>query len=137
MPDLPYRAAHLRDLPLYRNPSGQQLAYEFRAVRRHLGVRSFGVNAMVADAGSQVVDPHTELEWGRQEELYYVARGHATFTVDGHDVDAPEGTFVLVPDPSSTRAAVATAAGTVVIGMGAEPGVAFAPADWEDAWSGE
>jgi uncharacterized cupin superfamily protein len=137
MPDAQYRSAHLRDIPLYHDPSGQELGYEFHAVRRHLGVRSFGVNAMRAEAGAPIVAPHTETEWGqRQEELYYVAHGHATFTIDGQEVDAPEGTFVLVPDPGSTRGAVARAPDTVVLGLGGEPGKAFEPAPWEGAWSG-
>jgi quercetin dioxygenase-like cupin family protein len=93
---------------------------------------------MFADrAGATVVVEHSELEEGvRHEEDYYVARGHATFEVDGERIDAPEGTFVHVPDPASKRAAAAEAAGTVIVAVGGEPGVAFAPSAWEDAWAG-
>ena len=38
-------------------------------------------------------------------ELYYVVDGHATFTVDGDEVDAPAGTCVWVKDPSAKRTA--------------------------------
>jgi hypothetical protein len=89
-------------------------------------------------AGDTVVGEHAESTEGTMhEELYYVARGHAEFAVGGGRVDAPEGTFVLVPDPATVRSAIARAAGTVVIGIGGEPGAVFAPSSWEDAWAGD
>ena len=133
-----YRVAHLDDLPEFRSPDGEELDHRFLMVRRHLGIRSFDVNAMVAAAaGDTIVGEHSELAEGSpHEELYYVARGQAEFTVDGETVDAPEGTFVYVPDPATVRSAVARAAETVVIGIGGEPGAVFAPSSWEDAWAG-
>jgi len=137
MADPPFKVAHLSGLPQFTDPDGAELTYDFRMVRRPLGVGSFGINAMRAlNAGGIVVPEHVELdEGGRHEELYYVARGAARFTIDGESVDAPEGTFVFVPDPASSRAAVADEAGTVVLGIGGEPGVAFTPSTWESAWS--
>jgi mannose-6-phosphate isomerase-like protein (cupin superfamily) len=137
MTEPPFRVAHLSALPRFTNPDGTELDYDFRMVRRSLGVRAFGVNAMQAtEAGGVVVPEHSELAEGqRHEELYYVARGAARFTVDGESVDAPEGTFLLVPDPASTRGAVASEAGTIVLGIGGEPGAAFTPSAWESAWS--
>jgi hypothetical protein len=134
----PYSVAHLAEIPEFSDPDGDDIGYAFHMVRRHLGIRAFGINAMVADrAGATVVVEHSELEEGvRHEEVYYVARGHATFEVDGERIDAPEGTFVHVPDPASKRAAAAEAAGTVIVAVGGEPGVAFAPSAWEDAWAG-
>jgi len=139
MPHPPFRVAHISALPRFTNPDGTELEYDFRMVRRPLGVRAFGVNAMQAEeAGRVVVPEHSELAEGqRHEELYYVARGAARFTVDGEPVEAPEGTFVFVPDPASTRSAVATRPGTVVLGIGGEPGAAFTPSAWEAAWSGQ
>ena len=58
-------------------------------VRRALGIDAFGTNAYIAaEAGEDVVEPHIELDDGEDpanghQELYFVARGHATFTIDG------------------------------------------------------
>lgn len=138
MAEQSFTVAHLSELPQFTNPDGSELDYDFRMVRRPLGVRAFGVNAMRAlSAGGIVVPEHSEAEeGGAHEELYYVARGSARFTVDGESVDAPEGTFVFVPDPGSTRSAVAEQDGTVVLGIGGEPGAVFTPSAWEAEWSG-
>ena len=63
-------------------------------VRLHFGIQSFGVNAYAPGEGGQVIEEHDELGAGagRHEELYFVARGHAVFELDGQEVDAPAGT---------------------------------------------
>jgi len=64
----------------------------WKPVRSTLGVTAFGINAYTAtNAGDEVVEEHTEEQLGH-EEIYAVVRGHATFTVDGEEVDAPAGT---------------------------------------------
>jgi hypothetical protein len=68
---------------------------------------------------------------GRHEELYVVLRGRARFVVDGEAHDAPAGTLVAVLDPAAVREAVAEEEGTVVLAVGARPGVAFEPSPWE------
>ena len=70
----------------------------------------------------------------KHEELYVVVQGHATFTVDGEEVDAPAGTLVFVADPETRRGAVAKEAGTTVLVVGAKPGEAFTIAPWEESW---
>jgi hypothetical protein len=55
------------------------------------------------------------------QELYFVHRGRATFTVDGETIDAPAGTYVFVPDPASHRHAVAAEGGTTVVSFGGPP----------------
>jgi hypothetical protein len=110
---------------------------ELKPVRHHLGISAFGVNARIADeAGQALVLPHDERENGPlgtdgHEELYVVLRGHAVFTIGGHEVDAGAGTLVFVRDPALVRSAVARQAGTAIIGVGAPPGRAFRPAPWE------
>jgi hypothetical protein len=100
-------------------------------VRHTLGIRAFGCNAYVAaEAGDDVVEPHTESPLD-QEELYFVARGAATFTIDGETHEAPSGTYVFIPDPASRRHAVAREAGTTVLSFGGPP--TFSPSAWE--WS--
>ena len=70
-------------------------------VRATLGIRAFGTNAYTAaEAGQDVVEPHTEDE---HEEVYFVFRGKARFTLDGTSFDAPAGTYVFLPDPSIHR----------------------------------
>jgi tetratricopeptide (TPR) repeat protein len=100
-------------------------------IRRALDVRSFGINAWTArEAGQTVIVEHDEEPSGH-EELYLVTAGHATFTVEGEDVDAPAGTIVFVRDPDVKRGAVAREAGTTVISVGAKPGEAYRPRVWE------
>jgi hypothetical protein len=105
-------------------------------VRHTLGIHAFGTNAYVAaQAGDDVVEPHDELPdadgdpAAAHEELYFVARGHATFTIDGSEHDAPAGTYVFIPDPASRRHAVAREAGTTVLSFGGPP--TFTPSAWE------
>jgi quercetin dioxygenase-like cupin family protein len=134
----PVRKAHLSEIPspVEREPG----SYDWKPVRHHFGIRSFGINANLApEAGDWVVEEHTEIEESgtRHEELYYVARGHATFTVGGETADAPEGTFVHVPDPATPRSARAVAPGTVVLAVGGEPGAAFVVSAWEMKYFGE
>jgi tetratricopeptide (TPR) repeat protein len=103
-------------------------------VRTHFGITAFGVNAYVADEpGIEIVREHDEVgeRAGHHEELYFVGSGHATFTVNGDEIDAPAGTFVFVRDPAAKRSAVAKGAGTTVVVAGAKPGEAFTPSDWE------
>jgi tetratricopeptide (TPR) repeat protein len=106
----------------------------WRPLRAELGIEAFGVNAWTAeDAGQVVIGEHDEAGQGAtgHQELYIVVSGSATFTVDGDEVDAPSGTLVVVPDPSSKRSATATEAGTTVLVVGAPRGSAYEVAPWE------
>ncbi len=98
-------------------------------VRRELGVQAFGVNAWMPDEKGSVIGEHDEKRTGH-EELYVVMEGHATFTVDGDEIDAPAGTIVHVSDPEAKRKATGTPE-TVVFTVGAKPGEAFTPSAWE------
>jgi hypothetical protein len=127
-----FTSAHISEIAPYR-PSEPGEA-EWKAVRRHFGIGAFGTSAYVARApGEYVVPEHNEVEGSgtRHEELFFVATGHATFRVAGEEIDAPAGTFVFVRDPSITRAAVAREAGTTVVAVGGEPGVAYTVSPWE------
>jgi quercetin dioxygenase-like cupin family protein len=94
----------------------------WKPVRKPLGVTAFGINAYTAAAaGDEVVEDHTEEPSGH-EELYLVVQGHATFTVDGEEVDAPAGTIVFLDDPKQRRHAVAREAETTVLAIGGKPG---------------
>ena len=94
----------------------------WKPVRRTLGVTAFGINAYTAAAaGDEVVEDHDETSLGH-EEIYVVVSGHAIFTVDGEEVDAPAGTLVFLDDPAQRRSAVARDAGTTVLAIGGVPG---------------
>lgn len=94
----------------------------WKPVRKTLGVTAFGINAYTAaKAGDEVVEDHTEELLGH-EEIYAVVSGHATFTVDGEEVDAPAGTLVYLDVPSQRRSAIAREAGTTVLAIGGKPG---------------
>ena len=100
-------------------------------IRLRLGIEAFGINAYTAaEVGGEVVEEHTEESLGH-EELYLVVAGHARFTLDGEEVDAPSGTIVHLPEPNVKRTAVALEPGTTVLAVGGKPGEAFTPSGWE------
>lgn len=128
-PTRPARAIHIDEIEGLDGPD----TLTWHPVRMKLGIRAFGTNAYTAAApGLDVVEPHTENPVLAHEELYFVARGRATFTVDGKEIDAPAGTYVFVPDPASHRHAVAAEAGTTVLSFGGPP--TFEPSAWEWAF---
>lgn len=105
----------------------------WRPVRRRLGVTGFGVNAYTAEsAGDPVIEEHDETGpgSGRHEELYLVATGSATFTVDGEEVPAPAQSMLLI-EPEATRSAVANEPETTVFVFGGRPGAAMPPSPFE------
>ncbi len=106
-------------------------------IRSRLGIEAFGMNAYTAaEVGGEVVEEHTEEGVGH-EEVYVVVAGHATFTLNGEEIDAPAGTIVHLPDWSVKRSAVALEPGTTVLAVGAKPGEAFRPSPWEAAFLAE
>jgi hypothetical protein len=110
----------------------------WRPVRRELDVRAFGVNAYTADAGELLIEEHDETGDGAggHEEMYVVVSGHARFTIDGADHDAPAGTLVFLPDAASRRSAVAVADGTAALVVGGRPGEAYSVSAWETMFVG-
>src|SRR5690242_13820781 len=111
MPDPP-RVVRLDELEAIPGPG----TLVWRPVRLALGIDAFGCNAYTArEPGTDVVEPHTEDPQLAHQELYFVANGRATFTIDGQEYDAPAGTYVFVPDPASHRHAVAAEPDTTVL----------------------
>jgi len=95
-------------------------------VQQTIGYRAAGVNGWLGDPGDTLVPEHEE---DSDEELYVVVRGHATFTVDGASVDAPQGTLIHLL-AGEKRTAVSEEHGTIVLAIGATPGVAPEPSGW-------
>ena len=67
------------------------------------------------------------------QELFVVMTGHAVFTVDGEEIDAPAGTIVFVRDPALLRSAQATADDTAIFMVGGPAGVPYEVSRWEVA----
>jgi tetratricopeptide (TPR) repeat protein len=125
-----YSIASLSDMEIEQGPEAPLWA----AIRSHLGIESFGVNAWTSkEAGQTVIGEHDEVSGGAagHEELYVVVTGKATFTVDEETVDAPAGTIVFVRDPAAKRKAVGVEEDTTILAVGAKAGEAFTPANWE------
>ena len=102
----------------------------FIPVREHLGIHSFGINAVTLGEDGTLINEHDESDSG-QEEVYVVLEGTATFDIDGQAFDAPAGTFVSV-QPGSRRKATGDA---TVLALGGTPGEAYQALDWGEAWS--
>ena len=133
MEEQPFQAAHISQIEARRVEGRAQTR---TPVREYFDIGAFGVNAStVAVAGEQLVEAHDELSAGGDghEELYFVSAGHAVFTVNGEEVDAPAGTFLFVRDPAARRSAVSAAPDTTVLIVGAPRGRVYRVAPWEYA----
>jgi quercetin dioxygenase-like cupin family protein len=102
----------------------------FIPVREHLGIHSFGINAITLGKDGTLINEHDEAASG-QEEVYVVLEGAATFEIDGQTVEAPAGTFLSVR-PESRRKATGDA---IVLALGSTPGQAYQSLDWGEAWT--
>ena len=102
-------------------------------LRRELGVESFNLNALRAVEGEELLREHDEVGRAadRNERVFVVLSGHALFTVDGEEVDAPAGTVVHLPVPEAKRSAVAKEPGTTLLGIGGRPGAPYRPSPGE------
>ncbi len=105
--------------------------FVWRPIRRHFGIRAFGVNAYTApEVGAPIIEEHTESRLGH-EEIYLVLRGKARFTIDGNEHELGPGELVFVRDPTLTRGAVSVADDTAVLALGGKPGAAHTVSAWE------
>ena len=117
---------HIDDLEAHELPEG----FVWRPVRRHFGIRAFGVNAYTPGETGQVVEEHTENRF-QHEEIYLVLRGRVRFTVDGDEHELGPGQLVHVRDPSVRRGAVALTDDAAVLAVGGKPGQAHEVSAWE------
>lgn len=118
----------LDEIPRAADPCDPDL--DWRPVRHHLDIRSFGVNAFLgAQPGDRVVERHDET--GGHEELYVVVRGAARFVLDGVEHEVPAGSVVHVA-PATLREAFATQPDTAILAVGSAPGTPFEVSEWEE-----
>jgi hypothetical protein len=137
----PYGSVRIADVDTLEqvDPANEDLNdCDFHLLRRHFDVRAFGVNAARGNAGDEMIEPHHEADdeenqTNGHEELFVVMTGHATFTVDGEEIDAPAGTVVFVRDPALIRASRAIADDTSILMVGGPVGIPYAVSRWEVA----
>ena len=102
-----YSVVQLKEVEGFSSPVNAR----WHMLRRELGVEAFGINAWTSrEAGQTIIGEHDEVSGGAagHEEVYIVLSGHATFTVDGETLEAPDGTVVFVRDPGVKRSAELT-----------------------------
>jgi uncharacterized cupin superfamily protein len=92
--------------------------YGFRKVRQPLGVTAFGVNALVFPARYEGPNHYHD----KQDELYFVHRGTATFTFDGVEHEVGEGGLVHVESTTHRMISNRTDADLVLFIVGGKDG---------------
>jgi tetratricopeptide (TPR) repeat protein len=101
-------------------------------LRRDLDIGAFGGYAIRAESGDLVRErtangPAADAH----EELYVVVDGHATFMVDGQEIDAPAGTAIFVRDVEAKRSAVTKDSSATVLVVSGRRGQAWRPTPGE------
>ena len=131
-----WSSARLADIPTDRTAEWWQqwsrtpdYGAGWHAIRKHLGIEGFGVNAVEADEGEELIVPHTEVGYGDQEELYYLVAGRARFVLDGEEVELGAGELLYLR-PEVEREATALATPTLLFMVGGTPGKPYQ--DWEE-----
>jgi tetratricopeptide (TPR) repeat protein len=106
---------------------------EFVRLRRDLDIGAFAAYAIRAGSGVELVRERTTAgpNADRHEELYVVVDGHATFTVEGQQIDAPAGTAIFVRDVEAVRRAVAGDEPTTVLLVSGRRGEPWRPTPGE------
>ena len=92
--------------------------YGFRKVRAALGVTAFGVNGLIFPPGYDGPEHYHDT----QDELYFVHRGPATFTLDGEEHLVGEGGLVHVESTTPRRVTNAGDGDLVLLIVGGKGG---------------
>jgi quercetin dioxygenase-like cupin family protein len=92
--------------------------YGFRKVRAALGVKAFGVNAIVYRPHYDGPNHYHD----EQDELYFVHRGTATFVIDGEEHTVEEGGLVHVESTTPRSVSNKTDDELVVLIVGGKGG---------------
>jgi mannose-6-phosphate isomerase-like protein (cupin superfamily) len=130
--------ARLDEIPTDRTPEWwsewsrtQNYGGGWHSIRKHFGIEAFGVNAIDAGPGEELIVPHDELDYGNQEELYYLVSGRARFVVGGEEVELTAGDLLHVP-ADVRREATALDEGTRLFMVGGTPGRPYER--WDEKW---
>jgi mannose-6-phosphate isomerase-like protein (cupin superfamily) len=118
------RVLRLTEVPEIANDSGR-----WQPLNQRLGIRAFGVNAVVRDPDDGADIEHDEADCGHQE-IYVVVAGRAAFRLGSEEVEAGPGDVVAVADPAETRDYRALEPGTRIVCFGAAPGAEHPYGEW-------
>jgi mannose-6-phosphate isomerase-like protein (cupin superfamily) len=118
------RIVHLPDVPVTELSDGR-----WQQLNQRLGIKAFGVNAVLMDPGDKSDIEHDEKESGHQE-VYVVVTGRAAFRLGDEEVEAGPGDVVAVGDPEETRDYRALEPGTRIVCFGAAPGAEHPYGEW-------
>ena len=110
------RLLHLADVPEIPIVAGR-----WQPLNEPLGIRTFGVNAVVMDPDDDIDIEHDEAGSGHQE-VYVVVTGRAAFRAGDEEFEAGPGDVVAIDDPGETRDYRALEPGTRILCFGAGPG---------------
>lgn len=126
MEETGWRVARIEEIPA----RDAALGARWHSIRDHFGILGFGINANEAGTGEELVEPHDELAYGGQEELFLVVRGRARFSCDSTEVELGPG-GVLYARPEVRRSAVALETPTLVVMVGGRPGHPYEVPEWD------
>ena len=104
------------------------LSKGWKSVRWHMGIESFGVNAVTKPQGEWLTPIHDELK-ENQDELFVVIEGLAEFHLNGEKIDAGPGTLISAK-PSVKRGALALKTPTTILLIGSPIGEIYKPLSW-------
>ena len=121
------RRARRRARPRSRCPTASSGG---RSAAASGSARSASTPTRAREAGGQSSRSTPESQLGH-EEIYFVLRGRARFTIDGNEHELGAGQFVFVRDPALRRGAVALDEDTVVLALGGKPGAPHTVSAWE------
>ncbi len=124
---------HIADIPSIPGCPADEPT-DWIPLRHELGIRAFGINAFAAHAPGQIViERHDEAtpDGGGHEEAYVVLQGSIDLSLDGETRRVGAGEIVFIGDPALTREGRAADVPALVLAIGAQPGVTFAPSAWE------
>lgn len=119
-----WKVEHINDVP----PMKEGMSQGWKSVRWHMGIESFGVNAVTKPKGEWLTPVHDEVI-EKQDELFVVLEGEAEFHLDGKKVKAGRGTLVSAKPPVK-RGALSLKTPTTVLIIGSPIGEIYQPVSW-------
>ena len=124
---------HLADVPETVIPAGR-----WQPLNERLGIRTFGVSAVVLDPGEDADIEHDESDDSPPGGLRRGRRARRLPARRETEVEAGPGDVVAVPDPAETRTYWALEPGTRIVCLGAGPGAEHPFGAWiaDDAGGG-